>query len=109
MNVEKLMPIISDVALFVLANVFGFYAGALVYNFYMVIGVISPQSLEASIVALQSFFTVSTYIWMGCVFLSIGFFVLERGQKLRWAFLLCPVIIPLVYGLSVLNMFSVTP
>ncbi len=101
------MKPVRDTLLFLFANLAGFTGAPLAYNVAVLSGWFSPATIETDPAAFQaSFFSGTTITWALCAIFSLGFFMIH--SKMRMLFLLIPVLVPLAYGLSVLNEFAVS-
>lgn len=95
------MDVFRNIALFIAANLIGFFGVSLTYHLSIALGLFTLKNEMLDNGTLQQkFFMDTTYVWMVCAVLSLGFFIFrEKGRKL---FLLLPVILPAAYGFSVL-------
>lgn len=99
------MKHVINIILFLLAVGIGFFAAPLLFNFASISGAFA-NALELSNTAefQKQFFAGSMITWTVCTVIGIGFFIAKT--KLRWAFLLAPIVLPTLYGFKVLNDFS---
>lgn len=95
------MNYMRDILIFVLANLIGFYSAPISYNFAALIGIFSPETIQENAPAFnQAFFSGTVMTWVVCAFISLGFFFAEG--KMRKVLIAMPIVVPLIYGFSVL-------
>lgn len=91
----------SEIALFLISNIVGFFAAPFCYYIGYFTGVISADNSALSGDMIKVHLINGTMItWVVCALFSTAFFLLSG--KLRYFFLAAPAIIPLGYGLTVL-------
>lgn len=94
---------VIDLLLFVFANLLGFSATAISYNFAYMSGLIDtsfPETVGVEIL-YNDFFQGTMITWVVCAIFSLGFFF-AKGKE-RYLFLCVPAIVPMLYGFNVLN------
>ncbi|MGQ0527905.1 MAG: hypothetical protein ACT4OY_07775 [Alphaproteobacteria bacterium] len=91
----------QKIALFVLINALGFLSPSFCYYIGITTGAIAPSSPDFDISTFRLwFFPGITMTWAVCALFSLAFFFIRDNG--RWLFLLAPLVIPVLYGLSVL-------
>jgi hypothetical protein len=102
------MKKIYDILLFILANAIGFMSTSITYHASVLSGRFPTEIIETDPAAFNSaFFTGTMLTWICCAVVSFGFFTIR--SKWRFLFLLIPALLPIAYGLSVLNEFAALP
>ncbi|MCB1562183.1 MAG: hypothetical protein R3D66_01435 [Alphaproteobacteria bacterium] len=86
------------VLILLLANLIGFVSAGVCYTIGQLNGTISIDTIEAF--NPHTYITTIMIIWASCALCSLAYFFFE--EKIRYLFLLAPVLIPYGYGLSVL-------
>lgn len=94
------MKLPARIALFVIANVLGFFSMPFCYFLGMRLGRIAIDNPNFNVQILHHLFMVGTITWFVCALFSIAFFFLKGREK--YFFLVAPVLFPLLYGFKVI-------
>ncbi len=88
---------IFDMIFLLCANATGFFVPVLLYPLGIFLKVIEFDTENTNPLLLQlAFLQAVNMTWLVCAFFSLAFLMIQ--DKIRWVFIIAPVLIPLLYG-----------
>ncbi len=88
---------ILDIFYLLFANTLGFFVPIVLYPLGIFLNIIEFDKEGPNPVLLQfAFLQATTVTWLVCALFSLAFLFIR--DKIRWVFILAPVLIPLFYG-----------
>ena len=94
-----------DILIAITSNLIGFFAVSVCFFTMMALGIVSEDYfLTQSRLSFNEWASTTMIIWIICALFSVaGLFI---KQNARYALILSPAIIPLLYGFSALLLFG---
>jgi hypothetical protein len=94
------MSRLSEIGFFLFANTVGFLNAPVFSTIGVATGIISSDDPGYDPARIQAFVSGIIITWLVCAVFSVGYFFFKG--KVRYGFLLAPIILPAAYGLRVL-------